>query len=389
MQSCSTHKMRIAHVTLGLEMGGLEKLLVEFARHADRERFELYFVSLTTRGPLADEIEAAGWPVIAVNAPPGFRPRIALNLATLFKQLEIDAVHTHDDRPIIYGAPAARLAGVPHVIHTRHGRSSQLTQRQQLLVRLASRMTDRFVCVSNDAAVMSVRQGISRRRIRTIWNGIDLERFTYAAPRVGGPVVAIARLCPEKGIEYVLRAIAIADPEYPSIRAEIAGDGPCLPELIQLRQRLGLTAQVQFLGQVHDVPSLLQRAGLFVLPSLSEGISLTLLEAMASGVPVVATSVGGNPEVVQPNVTGLLIPAADPASLAAAIVQMMRDPTAVNAMAQAARRRLETLFDVRSMVAAYESLYECRGVASRSRAAASSLLSLLPNRSRRSCMLSS
>ena len=389
MQSCSTHKMRIAHVTLGLEMGGLEKLLVEFARHADRERFELYFVSLTTRGPLADEIEAAGWPVIAVNAPPGFRPRIALDLATLFKQLEIHAVHTHDDRPIIYGAPAARLAGVPHVIHTRHGRSSQLTQRQQLLVRLASRMTDRFVCVSKDAAVLSVRQGISRRRIRTIWNGIDLERFTYAAPRVGGPVVAVARLSPEKGVDHLIRAIAIAARECPSIRAEIAGDGPCLPGLIELRNRLGLTDRIGFLGQVHDVPSLFQRAALFVLPSLSEGISLTLLEAMASGAPVVATSVGGNPEVVQPNVTGLLIPAADPASLAAAIVQMMRDPTAANAMAQAGRGRVETLFDVRSMVATYESLYDCHGVASRSRAAASSLLSLLPNRSRRSCMLSS
>ena len=389
MQRHSTNTLRIAHITLGLDMGGLEKLLVEFARHADRERFELYFVSLTTRGPLADEIEATGWPVIAVNAHPGFRPRIALNLATLFKQLEIDAVHTHDDRPIIYGAPAARLAGVPHVIHTRHGRSSQLTQRQQLLVRLASRMTDRFVCVSNDAAVLSVRQGISRRRIRTIWNGIDLERFTYAAPRNGGPVVAVARLSPEKGIENLIRAIEIAARECPSIRAEIAGDGPCLPGLIELRQRLGLTDRICFLGQVQDVPSLLQRAGLFVLPSLSEGISLTLLEAMASGVPVVATAVGGNPEVVQPNVTGLLVPAADPASLAAAIVQVMRNPAAANAMTQAGRRRLETLFDVRSMVSAYESLYECRGVASRSRAAASSLLSLLPNRSRRSCMLSS
>jgi glycosyltransferase involved in cell wall biosynthesis len=236
---------------------------------------------------------------------------------------------------------------------------------------------------------LSVRQGISRRRIRTIWNGIDLEKFAYAPPRTSGLVVAVARLCPEKGIEHLIRAIAIAARECPSIRAEIAGDGPCLSELIELRQRHGLTDRIRFLGEVRDVPALLQRAGLFVLPSLSEGISLTLLEAMASGVPVVATSVGGNREVVQTNVTGLLIPAADPASLAAALVQVERDPAAAHAMVEAARRRVETLFDVRGMVAAYESLYECRGVASRSRADASSLLSLLPNRSRRSCTLSS
>jgi glycosyltransferase involved in cell wall biosynthesis len=389
MQRCSTHNIRVAHLSVGLDIGGLEKLLVEFARHSDRDRFDLRFVSLSTRGELAEEIEAAGWPVTALNFPPGFRPRIALELAGLFKQWQIDVVHTHDDRPCIYGAPAARLAGVPHVIHTRHGRSPLLSPRQLFLVRLASRLTDRFVCVSNDAAILSVRQGISRRRVRTIWNGIDLERFPYSGPSFGGPIVAVARLSPEKGLQHLLRAVDIAARSCPAIRAEIAGDGPCMTELVVLGDRLGLTDRVCLHGQVHDVPALLSRAGLFVLPSLSEGISLTLLEAMARGLPVVATAVGGNCEVVQPNVTGLLVPAADPSSLAAAIVRLMQDPATAHAMGAAGRRRVETLFDVRNMVAAYESIYQCRGAARRSRAQASSLLTLLLDNSRRSCTLSS
>jgi glycosyltransferase involved in cell wall biosynthesis len=389
MKSTSTRKLSVVHVTLGLDMGGLEKLLVEFARHADRNRFELRFVSLTTRGTLADHIEAAGWPVTVLNAPSGFRPRVALDLATLFQRWQIDVVHTHDDRPCIYGAPAARLAGARTVIHSRHGRSPLLTRRQRLLVRMAARLTDRFVCVSNDSAVLSVRQGISRRRVRTIWNGIDLARFTYAGPCTRGPVVAVARLSPEKGIDNLIRAIGIAAKDCPSIRAEIAGDGPCWPDLMALRQQLGLADRIRLLGQVTDVPAVLGRAGIFVLPSLSEGISLTLLEAMARGLPVVAAAVGGTCEAVQPDKTGLLVPAGNPSALAAALVQVMSDPTAAHAMGLAGRRRVETLFDVRRMVADYESLYQCHGAANRSRWAASSLLSLLSENSRRSCTSSS
>jgi glycosyltransferase involved in cell wall biosynthesis len=389
MHTRARRKLRIAHITQSLEMGGLEKLLVEFARHADRDRLELRFFSLTTRGALADEIEAAGWPVTALHVPAGFRPRIVLDLAALFQQWKADVVHTHDDRPCIYGAPAARLAGVRRVIHTRHGRSPLLTRRQKLLVRLAARLTDRFVCVSKDAAELTVRQGIARRRVQTVWNGIDLEHFAYAGPCSGGPLVAVARLSPEKGIEHLVRAIGIATRECPSIQAEIAGDGPCMADLAGLRQDLGLTGRVRFLGQVGDVPGLLTRAGMFVLPSLSEGISLTLLEAMACGLPVVATRVGGNCEVVQPNETGLLVPAGDPAALAAALVQVWNDPAAGHAMGQAGRRRVEALFDVRGMVAAYESLYFAGGRTQGLHAAADQFLTFVSGNSRRSCTLPS
>ena len=358
-------RLRVIHVTWGLNVGGQEKLLVEFARHADRRRFELRFASLGGRGVVAEEIEALGWPVDALEEPDGVRPGLALRLARLFRGRRPDVVHTHDDRPHVYGAFGAWLAGVPRVVHTRHhSYPARRTWKEALLVRLAARLTDRFVCVSELGARLAVRQGIPARSVRALWNGIDLTRFEPRSPPAGGggegwgcPVVAVARLSPEKDIETLLKATALAAAEDAALRLEIAGDGPCMAELRRTAAELGLDGRVCFHGQVRDVPALLARAGLFVLPSRNEGVSLTLLEAMASGLAVVATRVGGNPEVVADGETGLLVPPGDPAALAAAILRLRRDEWERRRMEQAGRRRVERCFDVRRMTAEYERLY--------------------------------
>ncbi len=353
-----TGRLRVAHVTLGLDMGGQEKLLVEFARCADRRRFDLHFVSLGGRGVLADDLESHDWPVTALNEPSGFRPGLVLRLSRLFRRHQIDIVHTHDERPHIYSAFAARLAGVRRLIHTRHhGMADRLTPRQTGLVRMASRLTSRFVCVSADSARQAIDRGVSPRIVRTLHNGIDLTRFDPPEARDGGPVVAVARLSPEKDITTLLRAAALAVAEDSSFRLEIAGDGPCIADLRRTTADLGLDGCVDFHGQVRDVPALLARAGLFVLSSLTEGVSLTLLEAMACGLAIVATRVGGNPEVVAEGETGLLVPPGDPAALAQAMLRLRRDDGERNRMEQAGRRRVERCFDVRRMTAAYEALY--------------------------------
>jgi glycosyltransferase involved in cell wall biosynthesis len=351
-------RLRVAHVTLGLDMGGQEKLLVEFARCADRRRFDLHFVSLGGRGVLAEDLEAHDWPVTPLDEPSGFRPGLVLRLARLFRRQRIDIVHTHDERPHVYGAFAAQLAGARRLIHTRHhGMADRLTPRQTGLVRTASRLTDRFVCVSADSARQAVRQGVSSRIVRTLHNGIDLMRFDPSQARDGGPVVAVARLSPEKDITTLLHAAALAVAEDPSFRLEIAGDGPCMADLRRMAADLSLDGCVHFHGQVREVPALLARAGLFVLSSRTEGVSLTLLEAMACGLAVVATRVGGNPEVVADGETGLLVAPGDPAALALALLRLRRDDGERRRMEQAGRRRVERCFDVRRMTAAYETLY--------------------------------
>jgi glycosyltransferase involved in cell wall biosynthesis len=350
-------RLRLAHITLGLDVGGLEKLLVEFARHADRSRFDLHFVSLTTRGALASDIEACGWPVACLNAPPGLRPGIIRQLATVFRRQRIDVVHTHDERPNIYSVPAACLVGVKRILHTRHNQGVNLSRRQRWLVRLVSLGNDRFVCISHDSAHRAREQGVSSRRIRVIHNGIDLDRFAFTGPALAGPAVLVARLEAEKDAGTLLRAAELIVRRRPDFRLEIAGDGSRRPDLEVLRDQLGLRERVTFLGAIRDVPGLLARARLFVLPSLTEGISLTLLEAMARGLPVVATAVGGNPEVVADGEPGLLIPARDPNALAEAVLGLWQDGELCRAMGAAGRRRVEEHFDIRRMVARYESMY--------------------------------
>jgi glycosyltransferase involved in cell wall biosynthesis len=343
-------------------MGGLEKLLVEFARHADRERFTLHFISLSDRGVLADDIEAAGWPVHTLNQAEGFRPTLVFRLARLLRKLGIHVAHSHDERPHIYTALASIPGGVRRLIHTRHrGQNLEVSRRQAWLMRSAVRLTNHYVCVSEDSARLAVAQGVPRHKVSVIWNGIDLERFAVLDRNPqrppGSPAAVVARMSPVKSIDSLIRAAALVVAEEPSFRLEVAGDGPCLPDLKHLSESLGLTAHVRFLGQVRDVPGLLTRAGLFVLPSLSEGVSLTLLEAMAMSLPIVTTRVGGNPEVVVDGQTGLLVPPADPAALAGALLRLWRNPGERRRFGEAGRRRVEEHFEVRKMVARYERLY--------------------------------
>lgn len=356
----SRRPLRVVHITWGLGVGGLEKLLVDFARHADRARFDLRFVSLGTRGELASAIEDCGWPVTALDQPEGLRPALVPLLARQLHGWKADIVHTHNTKALVYGGPAARLAGAARLIHTWHGQNLVGSPREGMLFRLLGRLPDHVVAVSRDAARLLVALGIPPTKVRTIWNGIDTRRFTFAGPQPLGPLVTVARLSPEKDVQTLLRAMALAHERQPALRLEIAGDGACRQELQHLSNELGLNGSVRFLGQVNEVPALLRRAGLFVLPSLTEGISLTLLEAAATGLPAVATNVGGNPEIIEQGKTGLLVPAAAPASLADAIVETYQDVDRRRKMGLAARQRIEAHFDVTNMVRTYECLYEDR-----------------------------
>jgi glycosyltransferase involved in cell wall biosynthesis len=353
----ASRALRIAHITFGLDVGGQERLLVEFARRADRAKFELRFVSLGSRGVLGSEVEAEGWPVIALGVPSGLRPSLIVKLARFFHNWRPDVIHTHDHRALFYAGPVAWVSRVPLVVNTRHGRNCHFTPRQVAVGRHLARLVDRYVCVSEDVKAQCVAEGIPTRNLLTIKNGVDVDRFTFSGSRGCGPVVAVGRLSPEKDIANLIRATEMAAKRIPSVRVEVAGNGPCLEELKGLAAELGVGDRIKFLGEVHDVSSLLSRARMFVLPSRSEGIPVTVLEAMACGLPVLATRVGGLPEVVDQGVTGLLVLPADAPALADAIIAIWNDPDRGAQLGSAGRRRVEQHFDVGRMVADYEALY--------------------------------
>jgi glycosyltransferase involved in cell wall biosynthesis len=353
----SVRKTRVCHVSVGLRTGGLERLLVDFARFHDAERFELTFVALDRIGRPAEEIRELGCEVVVL---PDFGNswKQLWSMRTVFRERNIDVVHTHNAHPHFWGTWAAWLAGVPVTMTTRHGQRFGQSLSGRTKFWLASQFAQRVVTVSEDAARLCLKEdGLSARRVRTIWNGIDSRRFEYRGPASEPRCISVARLSAEKDFPTLLRAIDLARREVPGLRLSLVGDGAERTKLEQLVRELNLREAVEFLGERSDIPDLLGKAGFFVSSSLTEGISLTLLEAMAVGLPVLATAVGGNPEIIEEGETGLLVPSESPERLAEGIVRMWTLRNQWRRMGRNGRKRVEENFDVRRMVAKYEAEY--------------------------------
>jgi len=339
-----------------LKTGGLERILADLARHHSPEVCQPTFIAIREVGRFADEIRGHG--CVVHQLQPAGRIGQIREMARLFREEQIDIVHTHNTYPHLYASVAARWAGVPVVIQTRHGQRAGHGWKSRVSYRWAAHLVDRVVAVSEDAARLCVDvDGLPTRKVQRIWNGIDLDQFEYSGPATKPVAIAVARLSAEKDFPTLLRAMALASQQMPDLQLQIVGEGPERTKLESLTRELGLTSRVEFLGERRDVPELLKQAGFFVTASLTEGISLTLLEAMAVGLPVVATDVGGNPEIVEDNITGLLAPAGQPDALAAAMVNMARNSSSWPTMGRAGRDRVCEWFDVRRMAADYEALY--------------------------------
>ncbi len=356
----SSQSIRVCHISMCLQTGGLERLLVDFARFHERKKFELEFIALMGDGQPAADIRAVGCPVQVLNDSLSIRKlRSLTQLVRHLKQQRPQIVHTHNTYAQFYGALAAKLAGVPIVINTQHGGGCGNGWKARWQFRLANRLTQRVVGVSHDAARLCQQQDRgSQHKITTIWNGINLDRFTFRGPKSTPNAISVARLSAIKDFPTLLRAVRLVLPEMPDFRLRIVGDGPERAKLESLIDELNLRQHVELLGERHDVPELLTESGFYVSSSLNEGISLTLLEAMAVGLPVIATAVGGNPEIVDDCHTGRLVPAGDPAALAGAIVDLCGERDLWTAMGALGCQRVEQNFEIRQMIRSYEALYE-------------------------------
>lgn len=352
--------IRICHVSMCLQTGGLERLLVDFARFHDRTKYELQFLALTGDGQPAEDIRAEGCSARVLNESLKIRKLHSLaQLTQHLKQQRTQIVHTHNTYAQFYGSLAANRAGVPVVVNTQHGRGCGDSWKARWQFKLANRWTQRVVGVSHDAAKLCQEQDrAARDKIITIWNGINLDRFTFHGPKPTPTAISVARLSAIKDFPTLLRAVPLVLPRVPDFRLRIVGDGPERPTLESLIDELNLRPHVELLGERQDVPALLADSGFFVSSSLSEGISLTLLEAMAVGLPIITTAVGGNPEIVLDGQTGRLVPTGDPAALARAMVDLCTERDLWTAMGTLGRQRVEQHFEIRQMIRSYEALYE-------------------------------
>lgn len=351
----------VVHCVFSVAIGGQEMVVLSLAAKANRARFAPRVLCLHRGGELAPRFEALGIPVDVLDHPVGGGSIATIRAMTTYLRKHRPAIlHTHNPTPHQFGAITRITAGVPVLVHTKHGRNQLLTLKGQWYERIAGRLTDALVPVSEDAAeVARTVDGVPADRIQVIRNGIDLGATPGArTPEAGFRAVHVARLNTVKDQDTLLRAARLVADVEPRFHLDLVGDGEERIALERLAHDLHLNDIVTFHGFHDNVRPMLDQAGVFVLSSLSEGIALTLLEAMAAGLPVVATDVGGNREVVIPGQTGLLVPRSDPRALADGLLTIIRDPATAAAYGAAGRARVARDFSLDNTVQQYEALYQ-------------------------------
>lgn len=368
----SQRKATVCQLLHSLSLGGAEVLASRFARCLSAS-YRFVFVCLDELGALGAQLRDEGFPVHVLSKREGVDWRCVCRLARVFRHERVDLIHAHQYPAFFYGITARLAARRPAVLFTEHGRHHPDYPRRKriLLNRLLLERRDRVVGVGQAVCrALVTNEGFPEGRVGVIYNGIPLRPLpdpeTARAAvrrelRLDSPAVVVlqvARLDPLKDHATAVRALRGALTSGADLQLVLAGDGPALPALRELAFAAGLGDRVHFLGQRPDVPRLLAAADVVLLTSLSEGIPLAVIEGMAAGLPVVATCVGGVPEVVVDGQTGLLAPAGDDGRLGGHLVGLARDPARRARMGQLGRERAVAAFSEDRMHAAYCQLYE-------------------------------
>ena len=350
--------MRVYQFITPSQIGGAEVHVLTLCRKLAQRGHHVTVVCPRGRA-LTRELEDRGFDVWAPRTTGKVDPLTLVRLAARLRRDRADILHAHLSTASLIGSLAARLAGVPSIA-TVHGLNRRITFMG----------AQRIIAVSHAVRRHLVAQGMPESRITVIHNGIELER--YRQPPDAGPVRirlalapgesligAVGRLGPEKGHSYLIEAVAllIRRDRLP-VRLVIVGEGRSRPALEATTLRCGVSDRVTLVGFQRDVMPYEAALDLFCLPSLKEGLSLSALEAMALAKPVVASRVGGTPEVVVDGETGLLVEPANPEALAQALAGMLRDRERARRMGEAGRARVEALFDLGRSVDRIEALYE-------------------------------
>jgi glycosyltransferase involved in cell wall biosynthesis len=373
-----TSPVRLLHIVGESRYGGAARIILRLGQVAQAEGWQVDI--LTTDPVFQQAVKQHGLGLVNLNVirreiRPVWDLRGLVRLTSFLHSEPYRIVHTHTSKAGFVGRLAARLAGVPVIIHTAHGfafhEDSPASVRRfySALERLASRWCDRIVSVSEFHRTWAIELGMCHpRRIVAIPNGIAeaVRNRKVGLPEVRREmgarhgdlvILSMARLAPDKGLEYLIEAAAILPRTGRRIRIMIAGDGPQRERLEQLAGRLGVTDRVVFLGFREDVGDLLAASDLVVLPSLREGLSIALLEAMAAGKPIVATTIGSQREVASRADMALLVPPADTLALSQAIVRLSCDEALMARLGASARALYESRYTENRMLQSYRQLY--------------------------------
>lgn len=385
--------LKVIHLITRLDWGGSARNTMLTVLGHDRSRFLPFVVAghigewTAQGGTQATEansqtLDAAGVPWKCLSSltreiNPVKDISALWGLIQLFRQERPTIVHTHTSKAGILGRLAAWVVGVPIIIHTPHGHvfyghfGIVLSRVFQMLEWVFAKGTSKIITLTELEAQDHLQRHIGKEgQFRAVFSGIDVAQYRAASAtrlksrfRLGCSdddliVGSVGWLTHIKGHRYLIEAMAKLKPHYPKLQCHIIGSGPLEEELMMLAADLEVASSIQFLGFTDDVPSCLSAMDLFVLPSLNEGMGRALIEAMAAGLPVVATNVGGVPAIVQDKHTGFLVPPGNADAIAKSLEQYLQDPELAKTMGAAGREHISGKFDVSALIQGVESVYE-------------------------------
>ena len=369
-----TRKQNILWLIDGLGHGGAERLMVPYLRHLDKTLYTLRVGVLQERdgNPMAEKIRQLGIPVDLIPVPnlrsPGNVPRIWQYM----RQYDIDLVHTQLEFANTLGTIAARWHGIPAIatLHTFEEleQSAKTTRRVRLMWSVLRHFNQRIISVSDEVRDYHIEHAkFDPQKIQTLYNGIDLSRFhdvaalerhTLGIADDGPMILTVAVLRQPKGIQYMIEALPQILTAVPTAKYVVVGDGEHAQALRDCAAEFNVNESIHFTGTRDDIPQLLQACDLFVLPTLIDALPTVLIEAMAASKAIVASNVGGVPEIVRNGRNGLLVPPAQPDDLATACLQLLQDPDGILQMGKVGRDLAETQFDIHKQVRALSDVYQ-------------------------------
>lgn len=360
-------KLKLLLVTHDLNIGGLQKLVIDIALNIDRARFDVAVCCLRESGPMAKELVENDIPIFEINQVVDGKINYFsfVDVYRLLKNEKVDIIHTHNTNPFIDGGVAAILARTPVRIHTDHAREYPDKQRYMIAERVLSVFYDKIVAVSEQTKSNLVNyEKINPSRIITIQNGVSIKSEITSHRKDKDSSLAnkfiigtVGRLCKAKGYEYLVRAMTHLLKYTDNFELQIIGDGNLMGELQELSESLSLTDNVKFMGEQNDIDSFYQDFDLFVISSISEGLPLVLLEAMANKIPVLTTGVGGIPGVVKNGRSALIVKPYEPEEIAEGVWSLMNNECLRHDIATNAYSVLQKQFGINEMMTKYEQLY--------------------------------
>jgi glycosyltransferase involved in cell wall biosynthesis len=358
--------IRVCFLIDRLRPAGTESQLLTLVRGVDRAAVEPYLCLLDGQDELSRSLEPDGCPVLRLGIRSLSRWCTlgqCRQFARFLRERRIDVLQVYFPDSTYFGTVAGRLAGIPRVVRVRNNLGYWLTPLHRLLARVCGRLAAATLTNSEVSRQLLVeREGLDPRRVAVIENGVDLDRFMISPPGVADSppcrrVGIVANLRPVKALDVFIHAANAIRRALPGTTFHIAGEGESRPELERLAAACGLRERVHFEGSVRDVPAFLGTLDVAVLCSHSESLSNALLEYMASGKAVVATSVGGNITLIRDGVDGILVPPGDPAVLAEGVLRLLRDRDLAGRLGSAARRKVREYYSIPAMLGRYVTFY--------------------------------